>query len=354
MSQTPTPIAPPEAEFSFGLLDVLRFIKRGIRVLMAFGLGFGLLGVLWALTRPVEYTSGVQVLPELASKSGGTFSRLNSLAGLAGLDLADLNATEAIRPDLYPSILQTTPFALYLLRQRVQTDEMGSTTLQIYLLRHKSGLSFSSKEATVEALPVDTLVTAKAIRLSKGQEALVQEIKGRVTAGIDKKSGIISISAKMPEAALAAAVAQMAMNYLTQYVTSYRTEKALKDFKFLTERTNEARRRYEQAQANLSARKDLTLNMVLNVGQDRIKKLQYDFDLAYSLYAELSKQQEEAKIRVQEQTPVFKIHEPPQVPLVRSEPKRTIIVLVFVGVGAVLGLVYLLIKQFGLTAWRNA
>lgn len=352
----PTPPSPnlSEPELSFGLVDVLRFLKRGFRTMLGFGLGFALMGVVWALTRPIEYTSSVQLLPELASKSGGALGRLNSLAGLAGLDLADLNATEAIRPDLYPSILQTTPFALYMLRQTVQSQELGRTTLQAYLLRHKSGLAFFSNENPVEPLPPDTLASPKAIRLSQLQEALVQDIKARVTASIDKKSGIISIGVKMPEANLAADVAQLSMSYLTQYVTNYRTEKALKDFRFLTDRTQEARRRYEQAQANLSARKDLTLNMVLNVGQDRIKKLQYDFDLAYNLYAELSKQQEQAKIRVQEQTPVFKVHEPPQVPLQRSEPKRTLIVLAFAGVGGVLSIIFLLVKELGLATWRKA
>lgn len=334
---------------TIGLADVVRFVKDGFRTIILWCFIFGVMGIIWALTRPFEYSSGVQLLPELPSQGGSTISRLSSLAGLAGLDLDELNSTEAIRPDLYPSILQTTPFALHILNQKVYVEEFAKTmTLQDYFTQHKAGFSlwslFSSENNTTQTL-LDTSKSEQVIKLTKIQEIFVKDIKSRISAGIDKKSGIINIGVKMPEAAMAATVARFSMDYLTHYVTNYRTEKAQKDLKFLTDRTTEARKRYEQAQNSLSSRKDRSLNLVMNVAQDPIKKLQYDFDLAYNLYSELSRQLEQAKIKVQQETPVFKVHEPPQVPLQRSEPKRTIIVLIFGMVGLIISVLYLLVKR---------
>jgi LPS O-antigen subunit length determinant protein (WzzB/FepE family) len=59
----------------------------------------------------------------------------------------------------------------------------------------------------------------------------------------------------------------------------------------------------------------------------------------------LSRQYEQARLKVQERTPVFKVLEPAQVPLKRVSPKRTMIVLLFTGAGLVLGLGYLLWQQ---------
>ena len=68
------------------------------------------------------------------------------------------------------------------------------------------------------------------------------------------------------------------------------------------------------------------------------QRLQADFMLAQSVYNNLSQQHEQAKIRVEEETPVFKTLDPAAIPLKRSAPKRTIIVLIFSFLGGVLAI----------------
>jgi uncharacterized protein involved in exopolysaccharide biosynthesis len=61
------------------------------------------------------------------------------------------------------------------------------------------------------------------------------------------------------------------------------------------------------------------------VAKDQGKKLQYEVDLAFNVYSNLTNQTTEAKIKLQKETPVFKVLEPAQIPLKRSSPKRTLI-----------------------------
>lgn len=338
------------------LLELAQFLKERARRIAFVTLLFMILGVVWALTRPVEFSSSVRVLPELEAKASGTLSKLGSLAGLAGINLNDVNSTEAVRPDLYPNVLQSTPFALHMMKQKVFVPEQNKELSLIeYLSQSKnSGFSFSPIGWVMGLFSSQTPVPLHAstkpetvLHLTKEEHEMLEQLQERIQANLDKKTGIISIVVKMPNPIVAANVANIATDYLRDYVTTYRTGKTIQELKLLTAQTNDSKKRYEQAQFNLSSRKDQNLNLVMNTAMDRIEKLRYDRDLAYSIYSELSKKLEEVKIRLQEETPVFKILEPSVVPLKKSEPKRTAIVLFFTVVGMLGCTGYLFLKKYG-------
>lgn len=77
------------------------------------------------------------------------------------------------------------------------------------------------------------------------------------------------------------------------------------------------------------------------------ERLQSEYQIAFSVYNELAKQLETAKIQVKEETPVLTVIEPITIPNEKSEPKRSMIVFIWtflggiVGVGWVFGKVYL-------------
>lgn len=348
-----TPASPPPV---ISLLELAQFLRERVFKIALITLVFMVLGIVWALTRPVEFTGSVRVLPELEVKGGGKLSKLGSLASLAGIDLNDVNSTDAVRPDLYPNVLQSTPFALYMMQTKVFVPAQNKElSLLKYLSQSKEGgVSFSpigwvmrlfSSQAPIPQHRSPKPETV--LRLTQQEHEMVEELQNRIQANLDKKTGVISIVVKMPDPTIAATVATIATDYLRDYVTTYRTGKTNQELKLLTAQTNDSKKRYEQAQYNLSSRKDQNLNLVMNTAMDRIEKLRYDRDLAYSIYSELSKKLEEVKIRLQEETPVFKILEPSVVPLKKSEPKRTAIVLVFIVIGLLGGTGFLFLKKYG-------
>ena len=91
-------------------------INKG-KLLLSLIIG-GLLGVAFSFTVTKMYTSKAELLPEFSSnKLGG----LSSLASLAGFDASSAAGSDAVRPDLYPNILLSTPALRYLLHQPVTT-----------------------------------------------------------------------------------------------------------------------------------------------------------------------------------------------------------------------------------------
>ena len=160
----------------------------------------------------------------------------------------------------------------------------------------------------------------------------------RVFAEIDKKTGVLTIDAKMPDPVVAATIVQLALDYLTKYISNYRTGKSRQQVMFLTQQVTNARRRYEAAEYTVSAYRDRNRSIFLNTAKIEEQRLQADYLLAQTVYNDLSKQLEQARIKVQEEAPVFQVLEPARVPLQKSEPKRTITAIGFAVFGAIIGL----------------
>ena len=346
-------------EISINFGEIFRVLKAYKLFIAILALVFAGLGALYALTQPNEYTATVKLLPELDSKAaGGSLGGLKSLAGLAGIDLGGAgNSSEAIRPDLYPNIVQSAPFLQEALNSQVYFSKNKKWMKTSDFLNNKESnaplsLFGPGKEAEKEAneriqIPLNP-ASKELLNFSKKEEGTLKNLKSRISAEIDKKSGIITITVKMQDPVVAANLTSLSQTYLTKYVVNYRTEKSRKEVKFLETRQAEARKRYDQALNNFSTYKDQNRNVFLNVVKDQEKKLQYEVDLAYNLYSSLSTQLADAQVKIHRETPVFKVLEPVQVPLLKSEPKRSLITLGFMFVGIFLALGYIFFKEVDL------
>lgn len=184
-----------------------------------------------------------------------------------------------------------------------------------------------------------------AVRLSVQQQELAEEIGERVTAKLDTRSGVITVTAQMPDAHLAATVAQLALDYLTTYVTNYRTEKARQDLSFYRQQLAEANQRYQKAQWALFQYNDNHKSIIRQSATLDRQRMEAELMTAQTVYTELSRQFEQAKLKVQERTPIFKVLEPPKIPLKRSSPNRMLIVLFFVLTGLIISMLVVLARQ---------
>lgn len=68
------------------------------------------------------------------------------------------------------------------------------------------------------------------------------------------------------------------------------------------------------------------------------ERLQSENQITFSVYNELAKQLETAKIQVKEDTPVLTVIEPITIPNEKSEPKRPMIVFIWVFIGGIVGI----------------
>jgi uncharacterized protein involved in exopolysaccharide biosynthesis len=288
------------------------------------------LGLLVAFALPIRYTSKTRLLPELEDSQAFNLKSFQQLAESFGLDFDARPNVEAIRPDLYPEILQSTPFLLSVLHQNVQPRQQSS--LPLYKFLNQADWSFTND--SIGSLPKSD---AKPLRLTTTQQDLLTDVKSRIQAKLDIRSGIISISAEMPDPEVAQQIAQFASDYLKDHVQYYRNQKARADEQFLLGLLTRAEQEAHRLEERLLKQQDQTRFVSLPSASLVNRRLIERYEQTKTLYDELKRQHTQAQIQVQTVTPVFSVLEPVQVPDRRSSPRRFWIVLAGMVSGLALG-----------------
>ena len=169
------------------------------------------------------------------------------------------------------------------------------------------------------------------------QQGVREILSGLVSLDVNPKEGLITLSATMSEAHAAAELGQHAQELLQQYITESRIKKAKANLDFIQQRFDETALKYEAAQQKLANFRDRNKNVSLATSKTEEERLSSQFNLIYSLYSELAKQLEQAKIQVKQDTPVFTIIEPVTVPMKKTKPKRPMILMIWLFLGGVMG-----------------
>lgn len=339
--------------------DVIALIASKKGFILKIAIIFTLIGIVFALTYPKSYKSSLTLLPESSRQGSNLAGLLSPISSLAGVNLNEFEDQEGIRTDIYPYIIDSYPFLIHLMNQSFEFKELGETlTLFEYFDKHgKQHLGQMAYKYTLglpALLKSDVADTAKlAVRsdsltlyLSKKEYTVAAEIRSRLDLDLDKRTGIISLSAEFPEASVSAEVARKSIAYITDYVTNYRIEKERRTLKFIEDRYREARRKYVDAQLDLARFRDQNQNVVSLRVKSEEERLAAEFNLAFNLYNSLAQQLEQSRIKVQERTPVFSVLNPANVPVDKSKPQRKIMVIGALIFGFTIGIFWVLVQRF--------
>jgi uncharacterized protein involved in exopolysaccharide biosynthesis len=363
--ENPTP-PPSKASDEIDLIELIRHIWNGRWLIVKVTLAFMVLGLVIAFTSTEQFKAEARLLPEIRDTRGGASALLRQFGGLGGLgnlSMAGAEGMDAIRPDLYPDVLKSTPFFIGLMEHTINVnidgrmeeitvfryvDEQMTSTFWDGVIKYTiklpwtvMGLIRGTEEEDITA-DLDTHIP----QMSKAQYEAIKTLRDLIKAGIDQKSGIITVSAEFPDRRVAAQIAQYAVGYLTEYITEYRIQKAQKDLVFVEHRHNEKKQDFHNAQLTLARFRDANRNIISAAAQTEEQRLQDQYNLAFNVYNGLAQQLEQSRIKVQEETPVITILEPVGVPVERSKPRRGMVITVFTMLGVLLAVSFVIGKNF--------
>lgn len=312
-------------------------IHHNLRKLLIFTFAGGLIGVLIALLSAKEYTAWTTLVPQ-TNNPANKLSGISSLAAMAGFNL-DLASGDELSPAIYPQIVGSAPFQLELMNQSFEIDGQDQT-MSLYTYYTTIGRSLKDKifEGKQETIPDRNQLKNKPIQLTRQEEKVRKRIEKQVTLNVDQKNGYITLYAAFPKPGLSAQVADHARELLQNYITEFRIRKANEQLRFIEERYHEKKDDYYTAQQNLARFRDQNRNLATALAAADEERLKGEYTVALSVYNELAKQLEQARIRVKEDTPVFSVIQPARVPNEKSKPKRTLIVVIWLTLGLVCGI----------------
>jgi len=339
--------ATPVADDEIDLIDLAKTFWSGRRIVIKSILICGILGFFIAITTSKEFIASSIMVPsgsDVSSKLGG----LGGLAAMAGINIGSATSSE-LSPTVYPQIVSSLPYQLELMKTPLKFKELSQpvTFYDYYteiqkpnlFLKYTLGLpgvllkAIKGKEPEITA----TGNEKGPYELTSKQRDVRKILSELISLEVNPKEGILTLSAKMPEARAAAQLGQRAQELLQQYIIEFKIKKAKANLDFIQQRYDETAKKFEAAQQKLASFSDRNKNVSLATAKTEETRLSSQFNLIYGIYSELAKQLEQAKIQVKQDTPVFTIIEPVSVPTKKSKPNSPIILFIWLFLGGVLG-----------------
>lgn len=347
----------PEEEID--LIALAKNVWLGRKTVIYSVLIAAVMGVFIALFSAKQYTVSTVMVPQIGAEGG---SQLKDLASLAGFDLGGSKSSSELSPIIYPKILGSIPFKLELMNTPLHFEELDTpVTLYDYMTIYSKpsvigtvkkytlglpGLIIGAIRGPQEDLSIPDNITNRPLALTKEQDKVKKALDGLVSLNVNSKEGYLTLTVSLSEPLAAAELAQKAQELLQREIIKFKIEKSQADLNFIQERYDETKKEAERYQEMVAANTDRSKSMVSARPQVEIDRIRSKYNIANSVYMELSKQLEQAKLQVKKDTPVFTVIEPVTIPIERSKPKRAQILVIWMFLGGVVGVGIVLGKQW--------
>lgn len=363
MQESANPNMPLDEEEGIDIMALVRSLWNGRRTVILTTCIFMVLGLVAALSMKRVYQVSTIMVPQMNSKSN---SSLSSLASLAGFDLSSASSGADLSPLIYPQIVNSVPFRKELMYTPLhyskvdtmvciynyETDSLKKLSVVGYFMKYTVGLPGVIMKAIRGERPDVVLPTGssdstqvKPVVITQKEEKILKKISENVSLAVDKKEGYITLNVKGSEPIQTAELAMKAQQLLQDEVTRYRIEKSESELEYIQARYDEIKKEAENYQEQLARITDRSQNLTgsrYNIERERI---QAKYNVANSIYSEMAKQLEQAKMQVKKDTPVFTVIQPVTVP-VRSANSRAKTLIVWTFFGAILGCGIVIGKEY--------
>lgn len=286
----------------------------------------------YILCIPRTYTSSLSLAPEM-SNGTGISGTLGSLASSFGLDMGNMQTSDAISPLLYPDLMDDNGFIVDLFSVKVESvDGELSCSYYDYLDSYqkepwwKIPIGFVRNLFKSKEKPVKGAGKQNPYILSKKMDDIAGAIKKNISIDFDKKTMVISISTKAQDPLICKTLADAVKERLQLYITQYRTQKARIDEAYYKQLADEAKDDYKKAMMLYANFSDANTNVTLETFRVKRTELENDMQLKYNTYSTTMAQYQAAKAKVQERTPAFTVVKGAAVPIKPSGPRRMLFV----------------------------
>ena len=280
------------------------------------------LAYLLFLAKPY-YESTVTILPEYGNKS----SMLSQLSGLASI--AGVNVGEAAPTEIYQNLVSSETVLRDVIYAKYKTEEFPDSVNLIQYFEVES----SDENPAIQK-------REKFLKLYKNLN------KSRISANVDRMTKILNVTVTMPEAQLSADVANKLVKSLDRYIRTQRKSNASEQSFYLEKRTKQVKDSLNIAENMLkNFREDNRItsqspNLLLE--QSRLMR---NVEILQTVYVELTKQLEIAKIDEIKDAPVLNVKEFAKTPVKKAGPIRSIRLIIIMFFSVLITGAYFLYKN---------
>lgn len=317
-------------EQEIDLLEIVSKLWRRRKLILLFMFVFTVIGTGVAFLLPRLYTAKCTLGLELEDKTMRV--KVEGLSALQNMNIGDVKEGRVITPGMYPNILYSIPFLKEL------------TYYKLYQGEGKDSVSFYEYYTGSHVQNNEIVQNSGVQNLSEGESSCIAFLRKNVTLDVINKDGCLRLSVDMPNAFIAAQLADKIQQMLQKYITKFKVAKAQAALDFIDERYIDVKRELENRQQELIAFRERNKGRVAVLLGTEEKILMNDYELFFNLYSDIVRQREQAKILVKENMPVLTLIEPVVMPSSPVKPQRGLIILLSIFLGGFVGSGWVLIS----------
>jgi len=283
--------SPPEPP-NITLLRALNVLLRHRRVIILLPLALMAAAVVYKLTRPPEYTSGLTFMPQRSRSASQAFG---GLAAQLGIDVRTGSATES--PSFYADLI----------RSRAVLEQVLRTPIS------------RSDEAAAPAVTLQQLYASRARAGTIADYRALDRLRSRLAINTSRTSDLVHVAVTDGSPRVAHAIGAAIIDAINSFNLRSRQSQAREERRFVEARLNEARTELRRAETELA--RFLARNArferapLLMLEHDR---LQREVGWRQQVFTSLAESYEQARIDEVRDIPVITVVEPPSVPARRD------------------------------------
>jgi capsular polysaccharide biosynthesis protein len=343
-------------EDEIDLVELLKKVYKEKKLIFKYSIIAAVVGVVFALFQPNQYTSSTTFIPQLSSDVKTGSSSLSGLASLAGINLGGMEGSSEFPPTLYPQVVESVPFRLELLSSNIRVNN-SELTLREYFLKYNNSLNLveTVKKYTI-GLPSLILGLFKAdekfvsdstsiYSLTEEDHKLFEKLSKIFSLSINDMEGFITMSFTDKDKIVSAQVTHTAETLLQEKIIEFKVKSSKELLDFTTRQFNEKKIAFEKLQDDRAVFVDNNINISSSLFRNKLSRIESELSIAKAIVQQLASQVEQAKLQVSKDTPVFTTIKPVTVPFKKSAPSRSLIVIIFIFLGFIISSGYVLVKD---------
>lgn len=340
------------------LIDIIGLVKRVWNdrklVLKFVGISF-IVGCIIALSSPVVYVSQTTFVPQTSDQSSSINNKYSQLANLAGLNInAESTLDNYISPLLYSKIFQSDEFSMALINEELIFLNGNRSTIKDYLLLGSNNFDIVGfiKKYTIDLFTRDKnngVISKPFLKdynfISADNYSIIKVFKQKFSIELNQKEGYINVLATDKDAFISTQLVKLVTRNLQSRIIALRTNKIKEQLDYSKEQYEQKKEEFEALQNKLAVFRDSNKNISTAVFLSELQRLESEYQLQQSILISLASEYNSNKIKLNKDTPIFSVLDEVSVPNNRSKPKRKQIVLIYLFLGIITSIGYILAKD---------
>ena len=302
--------------------DLLLTIAFEIKLVLLFPFLFCMVTIFYVtfISKP-EYSSTSKIIS--SSNSGG----VSQAAGLAAQFGINIGSNQNNQKWMYPEVIKSKIIARSLLKKKFKTNFLGPNKDLFQIL------TFNLDHSKYSSEMLQIIASQKLIKMINVSENV--------------KTGINTVTINAAEPQFAKEINSALLISLDKYQKDYNKSKTSEARQFIEERIAETEKSLKTAEEELKNFRERNRRIEnspsLQLEQERLGR---EVTVLIGVYTTLKQQLETTKIEEVKDSDYIIVLDPPEIPLIRSKPKKKVAVILSVFLGLFIGILSAFLKEF--------